>query len=240
MKTLKKRILFSLVLALCVAYFIDKADLAHGNLSAISPVWPIGGSNLDLGSPKNSAVVTSPFGPRNKREPLEDLDFHEGIDLRASVGTPVHAFYQGTIRAKGNASGAGNWVRLKHTDPADGTTFFTEYLHVLGGYPFDSLTVGDNRWLSTGEDFVRSGNTAGINATLPPHLHFNGLVGGEVRSRDTINPMRKDSLPFNHFSTPFVYSAGNQPTFFTYAFRFTSKRLTGTVLLSAPGTELIT
>ena len=61
--------------------------------------------------------LTSGFGPRKR-------NFHDGIDLAAPVGTPVHAAGDGHVAFSGTLRGYGKVVILKHANE-----FHTVYAH---------------------------------------------------------------------------------------------------------------
>src|SRR5262249_46713110 len=75
-------------------------------------------------SPVAGARVTSPFGPR--LDPLRGgPEHHEGVDLAAPSGTPVHTPAAGIVVEAGWRAGYGRYVRIRH----DGT-FETIYGHL--------------------------------------------------------------------------------------------------------------
>jgi murein DD-endopeptidase MepM/ murein hydrolase activator NlpD len=55
-------------------------------------------------------VVAVPAAP----PPPPKLFMHEGLDLLANKGTPVHAAADGVVVAAGPNGGYGNWIRLQH------------------------------------------------------------------------------------------------------------------------------
>ena len=54
-------------------------------------------------------VATAPAPPQPPK-----LFMHEGLDLLANKGTPVHAAADGVVVAAGPNGGYGNWIRLQH------------------------------------------------------------------------------------------------------------------------------
>lgn len=161
-------------------------DLQNKNqtlgLTCVNAYWPISGSTA-----LNADIITSPFGIRYSS--VDGYDFHEGIDIRANFD-PVHAFTDGTVDKKGRETSGAYFVRLRHVDPCDGSTFYTYYTHLDNDVLYTNLKVGTS--LTGGQVFVTSGNSGGV----PPHLHFAGLVGGTSTLTNAINPMRDDSLPY--------------------------------------------
>ncbi len=81
--------------------------------SELSFAWPVSG------------IITSYFGWR--QHPVYGTrDFHQGIDIAVSQGTPIGAAADGTVVFSGWQGGYGNTVRIEH---ADGT--ITRYSHNL-------------------------------------------------------------------------------------------------------------
>lgn len=91
---------------------------------------------------------------------------HDGIDLRASVGTPIKATRAGVVTAIGNTVslcrgyqiGYGKWVLIKH-----GNNLSTFYAHLS----LIKVSPGDS--VKTDQLIGYSGNTG---YTTGPHLHF--------------------------------------------------------------------
>jgi murein DD-endopeptidase MepM/ murein hydrolase activator NlpD len=125
-------------------------------------IWPLGKS------PTPDEMNTS-FGPRID---ADRWDFHDGIDLPAPLGTPVHAMADGVVHRAGPADktepgqGFGSThVLLQVCDPTDGQNdLFLVYLHL------DSIAEG----VIPGAQ-VNQGDVIGAvgqeDATYP-HLHF--------------------------------------------------------------------
>lgn len=109
--------------------------------------------------PLKSVSVTSDFGVRKGQH-------HEGVDLKASSGTPVHSAGPGIVLYAGNRiSGYGNMVIIGH----DGD-LSTIYAHNSRLY----VKKGDR--VRAGARIALSGNTGHSSG---PHLHFevrSGLV----------------------------------------------------------------
>jgi murein DD-endopeptidase MepM/ murein hydrolase activator NlpD len=100
--------------------------------------------------------VTSPFGSRGR-------EFHEGIDLRAKVGTPIYAAQAGTvIYADSKIRGYGRMIVIKHREG-----LATVYAHA------SRLLVRKGQKVNAGQKIAISGKSGHATG---PHLHF------EVRS----------------------------------------------------------
>jgi murein DD-endopeptidase MepM/ murein hydrolase activator NlpD len=107
--------------------------------------------------------VSSGFGSRWGRS-------HNGIDIAAAIGTPIHAPLPGEVIASGPASGFGLWVRVRHDD---GT--ITTYGHVNRSF----VRVGEQ--VTAGEEIAEVGNRG---RSTGPHLHMEVQTPGGA----TVNP----------------------------------------------------
>jgi len=115
-------------------------------------MWPVKG------------VVTSKFGPRGSR-------MHDGIDIGAKEGTPVHAAAAGVVvYADSRLSGYGKLIIIRH-----GRNLFTAYGHN------SRMLVRKGTHVRVGDVISRVGHTGRATG---PHLHF------EVRQGSTpVNPL---------------------------------------------------
>jgi len=116
-------------------------------------------------------VMTSPFGTR--RSPFtKKIDFHAGIDLAATKGTPIYAPADGTVTFAGRFPMKrsvswwryGNLVALRNGD-----RFITLYGHC------EEILVKVGQKVEQGQVIATVGDTGW---STNPHLHF------EIRSRD--------------------------------------------------------
>lgn len=95
---------------------------------------------------------------------------HEGIDIFAPSGTPIHAVTGGTVVKGFHNSLGGVVVRIQGDD---GNYYY--YAHLKEGST-DQLQVGQR--VSTGQVIGQVGNS-GDAATAPPHLHLQVRRDGE-------------------------------------------------------------
>lgn len=103
--------------------------------------------------PLKKIEVTSPFGNRGRR-------IHDGLDLKASEGTPVYAAQEGVVVHSGaTIRGYGKMIVLKH--PNSG--LFTVYAHNSRNL----VRVGST--IKKGQQIAYSGSTGRVSG---PHLHF--------------------------------------------------------------------
>ncbi len=101
---------------------------------------------------------------------------HNGIDLGASIGTPIKAVLNGVVEGVGNTDLAckgasyGKWVMIRHPNGLSSV-----YAHLS----LSSVTKGQT--VNTGEVIAYSGDTGYVTG---PHLHFTLLAsdGSQVGS----------------------------------------------------------
>jgi murein DD-endopeptidase MepM/ murein hydrolase activator NlpD len=106
-------------------------------------------------------VEAPPAAPAVKK-----LFMHEGLDLLAAVGTPIHAAADGVVLNFGPAGGYGNWVRLAHAGK-----LITVYGHLSRFAP--DLQIGQP--VLRGELIGFVGNTG---RSTGAHLHFEIQTNG--------------------------------------------------------------
>lgn len=118
-------------------------------------------------APLEEVYITSPFGPRVLDGVLQD---HNGVDLRAAVGTPVLAIADGVVTWGWNER-SGNYILLQLDGSED----------IRAGYAHLSrIDVAQGARVTAGQIIGLSGNTGSARG---PHLHFTIRVNG-----DTVDP----------------------------------------------------
>jgi len=112
-------------------------------------IWPVDGE------------VSSLFGMRHGRR-------HDGVDIRAKIGTPVYASADGEVVYAKKMRGYGNLVLLKHAED-----FFSVYAH----NSVNLVKVGAK--IRKGQLVSRVGRTGRATG---PHLHFEIREGAKARN----------------------------------------------------------
>lgn len=145
---------------------IDPSSIPHTGSGVLS--WPVA-----------KPVITQTFGHTDfstANPQVYSGHGHNGIDLKASPGTPLLAALSGTVKGTGdtdltcpNAS-YGRWVLIEH---ANGLSTLYAHLSTIG------VTKGQQ--VSTGEVIGYSGSTGYATG---PHLHFTvyATQGVEIRT----------------------------------------------------------
>ena len=110
-----------------------------------------------------NGVLTSPYGWRNLGYGPE---FHYGVDLANSAGTPIVASADGVVSYAGVLGTYGNVIMITHS--INGQIYTTLYAH-LSSY---NVSVGTT--VSQGEKVANMGSTG---RSTGPHLHFEVHIG---------------------------------------------------------------
>lgn len=105
--------------------------------------------------------ISSRYGMRNGR-------MHRGLDIAASVGTPIKAADGGKVVYAGWKSAYGNLVEIDH-----GNGYKTRYAHCSKIL----VKVGDKVY--KGQHIANVGNTG---RSTGPHLHFEVLINGKNKN----------------------------------------------------------
>jgi len=126
-----------------------KAEVAYRGSGRF--LWPVVGQ------------ITSPYGYRGR-------EFHSGIDISCSKGTPIRVANSGTVTFAGWSGGYGNLVIVNH-----GGGIETYYAHN------SSLTVKVGDKVEKGGQVAKAGSTGRSTGT---HCHFEIRVNGS-----TTNPL---------------------------------------------------
>ncbi len=108
---------------------------------------------------------------------------HNGVDMAAGFGSPIHAIAAGEIIANGRNDGWGNWVAIKHPGQYN---LVSVYAHMSA---LSFLQVGTQ--VTQGEVIGYEGNTGNAEGS---HLHLS-----LYKDFFTYVNEKKDQLYFNYF-----------------------------------------
>ena len=150
--------------------------------------------------PLEEFYITSPYGMR--LHPISgQYKMHNGVDLRASEGTPLIAANDGiVINASNNICGNGLII--------DGSPYTTGYCHL------SSISVNDG-------DYVRAGDLIGYTGTTgsstAPHLHFTVKENGTRIDPATVAYYTNviEEPPANTFNPPYFDPSLIDPSYNT-------------------------
>lgn len=131
---------------------------------------------------------------------------HEGVDLAAPIGTPIHAAAEGTVKYAGWMHGYGRIVELKNFDG-----YSTRYAHMHKIAP--GIKVGSH--VTEGQIIGYVGETGRATG---PHLHFEIRRHGVAYNPLTVKLPAGHKLPatrlarFEHRIRPLIARLSPQPT----------------------------
>lgn len=130
-----------------------------------------------LWRPLDSGRISSNFGWRS----YNGGDYHTGIDIARSSGSPVYSTANGTVAALTyKYHCGGNMIFIHHN--INGTHYTSVYMHLQS----INVSKGDTVTKNTVIGYVGGGSsTPWDSCTTGPHLHFtllSGLVGTDYRA----------------------------------------------------------
>lgn len=146
--------------------------------------------------PIDGGVLTQGFGITSfsKYTDVYPNDFHNGVDFRAAVGTPVRAAESGVVKATGNSDticpggSYGKWILIEHPNK-----LATLYAHL------SLIGVSPRQEVGRGDIIGYSGRTGYVTGQ---HLHFTVYDARTVQLR----PSRVCGvLPYGGYLNPLNY-----------------------------------
>src|SRR3989344_1940614 len=143
-----------------VAFEAALFELASGLGQNVVRIPPVGSGVLHW--PLDNIFITQQFGKTVDAKRLYTSGTHDGVDFRASIGTPVRAALTGIVLEVNQGAVPycqyGKWVIVKH-----GNGLATLYAHL------SQINVQKGQAVGTGAVVGFSGNTGYATG---PHLHF--------------------------------------------------------------------
>lgn len=129
-------------------------------------------------------TVSSGFGPRI--HPLtQQLSHHDGLDVAAPPGTPVHVVAGGVVALAGPREGYGNVVVVRHASGGE-----SRYAHL------EDMFVTPGQILQPGQTV---GSVGSSGASTGPHVHFewrhNGVVVDPTLALNKAAPVPNHQMP---------------------------------------------
>ena len=138
--------------------------------------------------PLDSIRVNSPYGMRDTTVEGTNYWWHNGVDVYATLNTPVYAAANGTVMAaRNNEGGYGYYAAVDHGN------YGSLYAHL------SSLSVFEGSEIAAGELIGYSGNSG---ATTGPHLHFEIRIGAY---NDFWDRAACDSTVFMRTADPMIF-----------------------------------
>jgi murein DD-endopeptidase MepM/ murein hydrolase activator NlpD len=110
---------------------------------------------------------------------------HEGVDLVAPTGTPIHAAGDGIVKGAEPKGRYGNWIEIEHPGKLG-----TVYGHLMGFAP----GIEPGAEVHKGDVIGYVGTTG---RTTGPHVHFELLVNGHPT-----NPVVHSAIRPPHLAGP--------------------------------------
>lgn len=139
---------------------IAKASLTHilpGHIAAATRAEDKDGA-ITFESPLPGHAVNSRFGLRQLSfEPRARM--HDGVDIAAPAGSPIHSTADGTVTRTGLSSSYGHFVEVAHGDGL--TSFYAHMSHTAGLKPGTKVAAGEVL-----------GYVGSTGHSTGPHLHF--------------------------------------------------------------------
>lgn len=133
--------------------------------------------------PVKFSHISSPFSLSRKHPVLKRTRPHKGVDLAATIGTPIRAVGDGRIELIGPNNGYGNMVKINHNK-----TYTTIYAHMLRF----------QKGLSRG-DYVKRGEVIGYvgqsGLATGPHCHFEFHINHTPKNPTTVSLPLASPIP---------------------------------------------
>lgn len=124
---------------------------AQSSLTGIPEIWSVPRADRQFAWPVVAGVVSSPFGIRHGV-------MHDGVDIAAPSGTPIHAADKGYVLFAGRLHGYGSVIIVQHSG---------SYVTVYGHNSRNLVRAGET--VSAGQEIAELGSTGRASG---PNLHF--------------------------------------------------------------------
>jgi murein DD-endopeptidase MepM/ murein hydrolase activator NlpD len=120
-------------------------------------------------NPLPNITITSPKGLRgnNQRQ-------HQGVDLMASVNTPISASWGGIVNTRTDQKGYGLFAIIDHSNGSDKPFEDGFYYYTLYGH-LNDISIQSGNKVNPGQSFAKTGGEVGnqnAGNSQGPHLHY--------------------------------------------------------------------
>ncbi len=139
--------------------------------------------------PVDHGEISSGFGIRNGT-------MHDGVDIAAPVGTPVHAAESGSVIYSGRLRGYGNVIILRHDD---------HYVTVYGHNSSNLVREGDS--VARGQVIGSIGESGAHHRSQPPFPRCAATMSRATRSPTCRGPTRPPESPLLAIAAPSIFVA---------------------------------
>lgn len=160
--------------------------IRHNNANGDADYYTPKGASLKKAFtryPVKFSHISSSFSSSRNHPVLHYKRAHKGIDLAASLGTPIYATGDGVIETIDRHSGYGNMIKIKHNK-----TYSTLYAHMLRF----------QKGLSRGSRVKRGqviGYVGQTGLATGPHCHYEFHINHNPRNPTTVNLPQAASVP---------------------------------------------
>jgi len=134
------------------------------------------------------SLTTTPFesayGSRDRSSTSYVYDFHNGMDVEASLGTPLYAAHSGEVLFVDNNDNqpSGRYVSLINTTNPNNYDYKTVYMHL------NTITVSNGQQVTEGVTQIgTTGNSSSYQ--IGAHLHYEYRLYPGVMNIDDRHPM---------------------------------------------------
>jgi murein DD-endopeptidase MepM/ murein hydrolase activator NlpD len=153
------------------------ADLLRATVVRARPAGAAARYETGISQPTHWPLDVPGFVTRGQVRPGDPAESHPGVDIAASLGTPVRAAGGGIVEAAGTDAAYGLFVLLRHSGGYE-----TMYGHA------SRLLVHEGDSVQAGQVIALSGSSGRSTA---PHLHFEIRRAG--RSLDPLTVVKQEN-----------------------------------------------
>jgi murein DD-endopeptidase MepM/ murein hydrolase activator NlpD len=144
-------------------------------------------ANVNAPTPLGLKLGMAPRIPGTRSYFGTPMAMHEGVDLAAELGTPIHAAGDGVVRGAERKGGYGNWIEIEHAPGGKAPELVTVYGHLFDFAP--GIVPGIR---------VQQGDVIGFvgstGRSTGPHLHFEILQSGQPTDPMSSPALRREQL----------------------------------------------